>query len=191
MPTLRIMSIYQENARRFAAEFARLRDERERFMATLVARFGEKTAELIRQDSRWAGETVLGSARLTDLVREISVASMKLYVLHRRIVAVRKKIRTPDCWFRESPGIACVLHSAGLSWRMVHERCSDGSLPVATAMWLLRILRQTEHGIPANEQTPVRAATGIVPCRLSKKWRERLLRRRAPAGTPPPDGGHA
>ena len=73
-------------------------------------------------------------------------------MLDRKVMAVRKKIRTPDCWFRESPGAVSVLDLVGLSWRMVNEKCSDGWLPISGAMWLLKILRSTARLSPATSK---------------------------------------
>ena len=154
------------------------RTERDQFTTTLVARFGKEAAEAMRQEAWWAEKMIPRRGEMPKLSQEISVAAKRLQTLDRKVMAVRKKIRTPDCWFRELPGLVSVLAEAGLSWRMVNERCADGRLPISAALWLLKALRTTEHIMPAEEQAWERAATGLGACRLSKKWRRRLHRRR-------------
>lgn len=178
MPKLQIMSIYEERKRTFAAELARACAERERFRATLVARFGKETTDAMRQEAWRTGDVILGRGNAPPLSPEISTAAKRLRTLDRKVMAVRKKIRTPDCWFRESPGPVSVLERAGLSWRMVHEQCADGWLPISGVLWLLKVLRATEQDMRIEEQSPERAAAGLGPCRFSEKWRRRLRRRR-------------
>ncbi len=178
MPTLRIMSIYQQHQQPFADELSRARSAREQFAATLVARYGLEAAEAMRRDARWMKEIFPGRSQLPQLSREICVATKKLQILDRMVRMVRRKICTADCWFRESPGAVSVLDSAGLTWRIVHEKSADGRLPVCGALWLLKLIRRTEHATPGEEQTWERPATGPVPCRLSEKWRQLLQHRR-------------
>ncbi len=179
MPRLRIMSIYKQRQRTFAAELAQARAERERFTATLVARFGKEAAEAIRQ-AAWGTEDVVPCrGGMPKLFREISMTVKKLRRLDRKVRAVRKKIHTPDCWFREWPGVICVLQATGLSWRMVHEECSaDGRLPISTALRLLKALRMADRGVPAEKPARHGAATGPGSCDLTEKWQQRLRRRR-------------
>ena len=178
MPTLRIMSIYKERKRTFASELANARTEREQFLATLVARFGKEAADVMRHEAGGRIIMALGRGGMPTLPGQISVAVKKLQALDRRVEAGRKKIRTADSWFREVPGPVSVLESLGLSWRMVNEKCSDGKMSISAAFWLLKVLRSAEHILPTEEQGWEQAATGPGPCRLSKKWRRRLHRRR-------------
>ena len=161
MPTLRIMSIYKERKRTFAAELAQARAEREQFKTTLAVRFGKEASEPRK------------------LPEEGSIAAKKLQTLDRKVMAVRKKIRTPDCWFRESPGPISVLDLVGLSWRMVNEKCSaDGQLPISGVLWLLNVLRTTDQVMPTEEHAREWVARGLGPWHLSEKWRQLLRRRR-------------
>jgi len=179
MPTLRIMSIYKERKRMFGTELAQAHVAREQFTTTLVERFGKEAADAMRKEAWGAEDLIPGRGEIPNLSQEISVAAKKLRKLDRKVMAVRKKTRTPDCWFRESPGPVSVLEMAGLSWRMVNERCSDdGWLPVSAVLWLLKALRTAEHDMPTEEQAWERAAAGLGPCRLSEKWRQLLHRRR-------------
>ncbi len=178
MPTLRIMSVHRERQRMFAAELARARSQRERFTMSLVAWFGTQAAEAIRREAWRTEDMLVGWDETPNRSRGISIAAHKLRTLDRTIMAVRKKIRTPDCWFRESPGPVSVLDEAGLSWRMVNARCSNGWLPVSAALWLLKALATTEHDVLAHERAWERAAKGLGSRRLSEKWRLLLRRRR-------------
>jgi hypothetical protein len=127
------MSIYKERKRTFAAELAQTSAEREQFKTTLAVRFGKEASEPRK------------------LPEEDSIAAKKLQTLDRKVMAVRKKIRTPDCWFRESPGPISVLDLVGLSWRMVNEKCSaDGRLPISGVLWLLNVLRTTDQVMPRS-----------------------------------------
>ncbi len=178
MPTLRIMSIYQQHQQAFADELSRARSEREQFTAALVARFGREAAEAMRRDALSMPEIFPGRSQLPQLSREICVATKKLQMLNRKVLAVRREIRTADCWFRESPGPVSVLDAVGLRWRAVHEKSADGWLPVSGALWLLEVLGRTEHAVSNAEQTWERAATGLGSCRLSANWQRRLDYRR-------------
>jgi hypothetical protein len=168
------MSIYEEHRRTFADEFVQARSQREQFVATLVARFGQEGAEAIRRDAERMKDIFPGTGQIPRLSREICVATKQLQLLNRKVLAVRKQIRTADCWFRESPGPVSVLDAAGLTWRMVHEKCANGWLPVCGALWLLQVLRTTESAAPAAEHGWKQSARGLGPCRLSAKWRRRL-----------------
>ena len=127
MPTLRIASIYKERKRTFAAELLQARVAWEQFGASLVVRFGQETADAIREAS---GRDGLISGRYAGprLSREALLAAEKFQSLAGRVAAVWKKIRTPDCWFRETPGSVRVLETAGLSWRIVHEQCGGRAI---------------------------------------------------------------
>ena len=171
MPTLRIVSVYRQNKRKYAFELAQARAELERFKASLAARFGTETAAAVRR------QVLLTEGEAPKLSPEGAAAVKELRALLRKVMAVRKKIRAADCWFHESPGSVSALDAVGLSWHVVNERCSDdGRLPLSGALWLLRALlapgrlRRKKGGSGAGGQ-------GLAPRRLPEKWR-RLLRRR-------------
>ncbi len=175
MPTLRIMSLYQQHQQAFADELSRGRSEREQFAAALVARFGREAAEAMRRDAQLMPEIFPGRSQLPQLSREICVATKKLQMLNRKVLAVRREIRTADCWFRESPGPVSVLDAVGLRWRAVHEKSADGWLPVSGALWLLQVLRTTGQ---TEKQAEGWKTVGGEPLRLSTEWQRRLDSRR-------------
>lgn len=179
MPKLRIMSIYKERRRTFAAELFRASTELEQFRASLVVRYGKETADAIRQEARWRKGVILGRSDAPKLPKEFSATVKELRRLNHNLTAARKKIRAADCWFRESPGPISVLDTAGLSWSVVNERCAnDGRLPVAGVLWLLKTLRTTDQIIPTEEQVLEWAAMGLGPYHLPAKWWQLLRRRR-------------
>jgi hypothetical protein len=161
MPTLRIMSIYKKQKRLFAAELAAARAEREQFMATIMASFGEI------------------ATMASMLSKGGSAAAKKLEALDHKVIVVRRKVRTADCWYRESPGPGSVLEMTGLSWRMVNERClADGRLPISGVSWLLNALRAADQVMPGEEPSRGWSEMEPGPWHLPKKWRRRLRRRR-------------
>lgn len=167
MPTLKILSIYRGRKRKFAAALAQAKTELERFEADLRARYGKKLLAAMCREPFEAGKLHLGKA--PELSEEGIVAVSVWRTLEARVVAVRKKIRTPDCWFREQPGIVSVLGATGLSWGNVHERCTaDGWLPLSGVLWLLKVLRASES----------RNWLTLGGYSVSEKWRRRLDRRR-------------
>jgi hypothetical protein len=173
------MSLYQQRQRTFAAELAHARTEREQFTATLVARFGKEAAHAIRHNAWRMEDMILGGGGMPKPSPERSIAAIKLWTFDRKVIAVRKKICRPDCSFSESPGAVSVLQAAGLSWRMVQEKCSaDGCLPISGSLWLLQALRKTDQGVPTEKQARQPAATGLGACQLPEKWQQRLRRRR-------------
>ncbi len=172
MPTLRIVSVYRQNKRKYAFELAQARAELERFKASLAARFGTETAAAVRR------QVLLTEGEAPKLSPEGAAAVKELRALLRKVMAVRKKIRAADCWFHESPGSVSVLDAVGLSWHVVNERCSDdGRLPLSGALWLLRALLAPRQVTPKERRIREPAAKGLAPRRLPEKWR-RLLRRR-------------
>jgi hypothetical protein len=169
------MSLYQQHQQAFADELSRGRSEREQFAAALVARFGREAAEAMRRDAQLMPEIFPGRSQLPQLSREICVATKKLQMLNRKVLAVRREIRTADCWFRESPGPVSVLDAVGLRWRAVHEKSADGWLPVSGALWLLQVLRTTGQ---TEKQAEGWKTVGGEPLRLSTEWQRRLDSRR-------------
>ena len=128
---------------------------------------------------------ILGGHETPWLAGETLVAAKQFQKLAREVVAVCRKIRTPDCWFRETPGTVWVLETAGLSWRTVNERCAeDGRLPLSGVLWLLKALRDHDHGymvpdmVPAAQPAWQCVVPGLGPRRLPQKWQRLLHRRR-------------
>ncbi|MGO9108920.1 MAG: hypothetical protein ACLP9L_06770 [Thermoguttaceae bacterium] len=176
MPILRIMSIYKEHSGRFAAELSQTRTELEQFRASFIARFGRETAAAIGQQARGVEGVVIGGMEVPNSSRVSIVAARTMQTLDHKVMAVLKKIRTPDCWFRESPGVVSVLGMMGLSWRNVHDKCTEnGWLSISGALWLLKGLHATE---PTTEQAEVWTTMGGESIRVPEKWRRRLDRRR-------------
>ena len=172
MPTLRIMSVYQERKRTFAADLSQARTELEQFEASLHARYGDKAVDAMCKKPFRIEDPDLGN--VPDLSEEGAVAVRTWRMLELKVRAVWRKIRTPDCWFREMPGPFSVLGMTGLSWRNVHDKCAEnGRLPVSGVLWLLKVLRATE---PTEEQTGTWRAVDGEPIR-SEKWQRRLDRR--------------
>ena len=190
MPTLRIMSIYKQRKQAFAAQLSQARAALEQFGAGLVTRFGQETADAIRHDASWRKDLILGWNEGPRLSQETLLAAELYQTLADKVMAVWRKIRTPDCWFRETPGAVWVLETAGLSWPIVSEKCvGDGQLPLSGVLWLLKALRTSEK--PARQC----AARGHDSRQLPEKWRRLLHGRRpvqpirAKAGLEPTDGG--
>ena len=179
MPTLRIMSIYQQHQQAFADELSRARSEREQFTATLVARFGREAAEAMRRDARWMQEIFPGRSQLPQLSREICVATKKLQILDRKVLSGAEKDPHRRLLV---PRVAGSRLRAGFGGVDV----ADGPRKVCgRAVACLR-------GIVAAESPPQdgtrhaqrRSKRGngrqrdSVPCRLSEKWRRLLQHRR-------------
>ncbi len=170
MPTLRIMSVYKDRKRAFTAELSRARAEMEQFEASLVARYGDNVVDAMCRKPCQIADLRLG--KVPDLSEEGAAAARTWRTLELKVIAVRKKICSPDCWFRESPGVVSVLGTTGLSWRNVHERCAEnGLLPISSVLWLLEVLRSTE---PTKEHAGKWTTVGGEPIRPSSKWWRRL-----------------
>ena len=179
MPTLRIMSIYQERERQFASELDQARTELAQFRASLVVSFGKETAAAIRQHVRSTEDMLFGRVEVLPLPKKAEPAVKTLRTLMEKVTAVLKKIRTPDCWFRETmPAPISVLETAGLSWDEVRGWCfADGFLPISRVLSLLDTLRTTEQVMPSDEQVSEWAGAGRNPCHLTEEW-QRILKRR-------------
>ena len=170
MPTLRIMSVYEDRKRMFATELSLARTELGQFEASLHARYGNNLADAMLKKPFQVEDLRLG--KVPDLSKDGSVAARTWQTLDLQVRAIQKRIRTPDCWFRESPGVVSVLGMTGLSWRNVHEKCDEnGRLPISGVLWLLEVLRATE---PTTEQARTWTTVGGEPIRPSSKWRRRL-----------------
>ena len=179
MPTLQIISIYKKRKRMFGDELSKARADVEHFRACLAVRFGKEVADAIGREAKWSEGVKWDRSESMKLSEECVVAVETLRVLNRKVMAVWRNIRAANCWFRESPGSVSVLETVGLSWHVVHEKCvANGKFSVTGTLWLLRVLRTAEQGMPAVERGREEATTGLRPCRLPKKWRELLRRRR-------------
>ena len=170
MPKLRIMSIYKEHKRTFTVELSQARTELGQFEASLFARYGDNLADAMLKKPFQVEDLHLG--KVPDLSKDGAVAARTWQMLDLKVRAIRKKIRTPDCWFRESPGVVSVLGMTGLSWRNVHDRFAEnGRLPISGVLWLLEVLRATK---PTKEQARTWTTVGGEPIRPSSKWQRRL-----------------
>ena len=190
MPTLQIMSIHRERKRAFASELAQVRTEREQFTTTLVARFGKETADAMRREAWRREEIAPRRGEMPKLSQEISLAAKTLQTLDRTVMTVRKKIRTPDCWFRELPGPVSVLEEVGLSWRMVHEKCSNGRLPISGRIVAAESspCGQAHHAPGARVGTNGSGTRSVPPV---GKVATTAAPQASPAGDPPLHGGNA
>jgi hypothetical protein len=178
MPTLTTMSVYNARKRMFAPELARARAELERFKANLVVRFGKKTADAVKMQVSWTEDMIFGRTEVLPLTDEGYAAVEMLKTLGETLTAVVRKIRTPDCWFRESPVPISVLETVGWSWMSVEEKyVEDERLSLPDVLRLLHVLRTTEQVMPTDEQVWEWAGEGLSPCHLPYEWR-RVLRNR-------------
>jgi hypothetical protein len=113
--------------------------------------------------------------RLTD---EGYAAVETLKSLDRKVRAVVRKVRTPNCWFHESVELVSVLETVGLSWEDVEKKyVKDERLSLPGVLWLLSVLRTTPQVMPSDEQAYEWAGEGLSPVHLPHQWR-RVLRNR-------------
>ena len=176
MPTLTLVSVYNARKATYSEQLARSRAELERFEEDLVARFGRETADAVRMQTRWTEDMVFGRVEVPKLTQEGYAAVETLGILDRKVKAVVRKIRTPDCWFHESVEPISVPETVGLSWAMMEEKyVEDGRLLLPGVLELLRVLNTTPQVMPTDEQTYEWAAEGHSPCHLPHEWR-RVLR---------------
>ena len=141
MPTLRILSVYQERKRLLGRRTLPCPSRTKEYEVRHFTRYCQ-ILEIMWREPRQADEQRLGKVPI--LSEEDLLAVRMGRALELKLIAARKKIRTSDCWFRELPGIFSVLESAGLTSRNVRAKCTeDGRLPVSAALWLLNILRTT------------------------------------------------
>ena len=182
MPVLRIMSVYRENKKKFGDELSQARARLEEYRAGLDARYGKDGADAVRQRISWTEKIIFGKVNLLPLSKEGESAVKTLRTLTGKVAAVRRKIRTPECWFHEQLQLSTpisVLETVGLSWRSVEERfVVDGRLPVAGVLRLLDVLRTTEQVMPTEEQVSEWAISGCNPCHLTEQWWHLLRHRR-------------
>jgi len=179
MPTLKIVSMYNELKGRFAPELAQARTELEQFRVSLIARFGVEKADAITMHSQWTEDMIFGRVEVPRFPDGGEDAIKTLRRLTKKVRAVRRKIHAPECWFMENPTPISVLETVGLTWEEVCGRCSeDDFLPVSGVLWLLDVLRMTEQIMPTDEKMSEWAALGCSPCHLPVEWRRILKQRR-------------
>ncbi len=178
MPTLKIMSLYNARKGMYASQLARVRSELERFKEDLVVRFGKETADAVRQQVSWTEDMIFGRTEVMPLTDEGYAAVETLKSLDRKVRAVVRKVRTPNCWFHESVEPVSVLETVGLSWQEVEKTyVKDERLSLPGVLRLLSVLRTTPQVMPSDEQAYEWAAAGLSPVHLPYEWR-RVLRRR-------------
>jgi hypothetical protein len=117
MPTLTLLSLYNARKGMYAAHLTRARNELERFKADLVVRFGEQEASAVQQQVSWTEDMIFGRTEVLPLTDEGYAAVKTLRELTRKVATVLKDIRTPDCWFRESPVPISVLETVSCRGR--------------------------------------------------------------------------
>ncbi len=179
MPTLTLLSLYNARKGMHAAHLARARAELERFKADLVARFGQETADAVGQQVRWTEDMIFGRTEVLPLTDEGYAAVKTLREIIGNVNAVVRKIRTPDCWFREAVEPISVLETVGSSWKEVEEKyVKDERLSLPGVRELLRVLNTTEQVMPTDEQVWEWAGDGLSPCYLPHEWRRVLRGRR-------------
>jgi len=178
MPTLTLLSVYNARKGMYAAQLARARVEMERFKEDLVVRFGKETADAVKMQVKWTEDMIFGRVEVPRLTQEGYAAVETLKTLDEKRTAVVRKVRTPNCWFRESIEPISVLETVGLSWKEVEEKyVEDGRLSLPGVLRLLSVLRTTPQVMPSDAQAYEWAAAGLSPCHLPHEWR-RVLRNR-------------
>ncbi len=179
MPTLTLLSLYNARKGMHAPQLARARAELERFKEDLVVRFGQETADAVRQQVSWTEDMIFGRTEVLPLTDEGYAAVETLKTLEETLTAVMRKIRTPDCWFRESVEPISVMNTVGMSWKEVEERfVADERLSLPGVLWLLSVLSTTPQVMPSDEQAWEWAAAGLSPVHLPREWRRVLRNRR-------------
>jgi hypothetical protein len=178
MPTLTLLSLYNARKSMYASQLVRARNELERFKADLVVRFGQATADAVKMQMKWTEDMLFGRTEVLPLTDEGYAAVETLKTLNHEVAAMLRRIRTPNCWFRESVEPISVLETVGLSWEEVEEKyVEDGRLSVSGVLQLLRALNMTPQVMPTDEQVWEWAGAGVSPCHLPRQWR-RVLRGR-------------
>jgi len=84
MPTLTLVSLYNARKGMFAPDFARVRNELERFKEDLVARFGRETADAVRMQVKWTEDMIFGRVEVPKLTKEGYAAVERLQTLRVR-----------------------------------------------------------------------------------------------------------
>jgi hypothetical protein len=179
MPTLKLMSVYRARKQAYADQLAGARAELERFKADIVTRFGKETADAVKMQTHWTEDMAFGRVEVPRLTQEGYAAVETLQLLTRKLVAVRRRLRTPRCWFRENPEPISVLETVGLSWKEVEEKYVENEhLSLSGVLELLRVLNTTAQTLPTDQQVWQWAAEGLSPCHLPHEWRRVLQGRK-------------
>ncbi len=178
MPTLTLMSLFNAQKSMYVSQLARARAELERFKEDLVTRFGQETADSILMRRQWTEDMIFGRVEVPPIPIEGEDVVETLRTLVEKVAAVRRKVRTPSCWFHESVEPISVLETVGWSWLSVEEKyVKDGRLSLPGVLRLLYVLDTTEQVMPTDEQAYEWAGEGLSPCHLPYEWR-RVLRNR-------------
>jgi hypothetical protein len=138
-----------------------------------------EVARAVKMYTHLNEEMFFGRVKLPTLPQEAEDAVKTMAELIGKVTAVLRKVRTPDCWYREFCTPISVLETVGLSWDQVRARCSaDGFMPVGQVLWLLGVLRSTEQVMPTDEMVFEWAGAGLSPCHLPHEWRQVLRGRK-------------
>ena len=89
MPTLRIMSLYEDRKRTFAAELSQALADLRQYKAGLVARFGKENVDAISEKTDWTAEMIFGGDVTPDPFAEDLTVVRKLRTLERTVVAAQ------------------------------------------------------------------------------------------------------
>ena len=164
MPTLTIMSVYNARKAMHAAHIARARSKLERFKEDLVVRFGKETADAVKMQVSWTEDMIFGRVEVPEITDEGYAAVKTLREIIGKVNAVKRKIHTRTCWFRESLVPISVLETVGLSWEEVEEQhVKDERLSLPGVLRLLSVLRTTPQVMPTDEQAYEWAGEGLSP----------------------------
>ena len=169
MPTLKLMSIYKVQKRKYADDLRDARADLEQARASLPVRFGTISAA-IRTEVFFRDSGISSGA--TKLSEEELDAVENLLTLKRRVRAVCRQIHVPGCSFREGPQGVSVWETLGRSWDDVWRLKEDGRLPVSAVLQLLAVVRSTKQVLPTEE----RLGKWTINYPVEKWWR--LLRHR-------------
>ncbi len=176
MPTLTLVSLYNARKSMYASQLARARAELERFKEDLVVRFGKETADAVKMQVSWTEDMIFGRVEVPEITDEGYAAVKMLREIIGKVNAVKRKIHTRTCWFRESLVPVSVLETVGLSWEEVEEQhVKDERLSLPGVLRLLYVLNTTPQVMPSEEQANEWAAAGLSPVHLPHEWR-RVLR---------------
>ena len=175
MPTLTLVSLYNARKSMCASHLVRTRADLARFEEDLVSRFGKETADAVKMQVKWTEDMIFGRTEVPRLTKEGYAAVETLGILDQKVKTVVRKIRTPNCWFRESVEPISVMNTVKMSWEEVKEKyVEDGRLLLPGVLELLRALNTTPQVMPSDEQAYEWAAAGLSPCHLPHEWRQVL-----------------
>ena len=169
MPTLKLMSIYKVQKRKYAADLRDAHTDLEQARASLPVRFGS-IATAIRTEVFFRDSGIHGGE--SELPEEALEAVERLLTLKGNVRAVCRNIHLPGCSFREGPQGVSVWETLGMSWDDAWRLKVDGRLPVSAVLQLLAVVRSTKQVLPTEE----RLGKWTINYPVEKWWR--LLRHR-------------